>query len=51
MSNNGSNTFLRKIDKIIKKAFEILEKFDLKNVSLWKLFQNDFEGFTKVKFK
>ena len=47
MSGNGFNSLFCKIDKIIKETFEIPEKFDLKNISFWKLSQYDFEGFTE----
>ena len=51
ISDNGSNTSLRNIDKIIKETFEVCEKFDFKNMSLWEIFQYNFKSFIEGDFK
>lgn len=51
MSDNSFNTLLRNIDKTIKEALKVWEKFGFKNVNLWKIFQYNFKSFMKKDFK
>ena len=51
MSDNGSGTPLRNVDKIIKEALEEWKKFGFKDMDLWETFQYDFEGFTEEDFR
>lgn len=51
MSDNSSNTFLHNVDKIIKEAFEVWEKFSIKNVSLKETFHYNFKCFIEEDFK
>ena len=51
MSDNGSGTPLRNVDKIITEALKVWEEFGFKDMSLWETFQDDFEGFTEEDFK
>ena len=51
MSDNGSGTPLRNVDKTIEEALKVWEKFGFKDVSLWETFQYDFESFTEEDFK
>ena len=51
MSDNGSGTPLRNVDKIIEEALKVWEKFGFKDMSLWETFQYDFESYTEEDFK
>ena len=51
MSDNGSSTPLRNVDKIIDEALKVWEKFGFKDMDLWETFQYDFEGFTEEDFR
>ena len=51
MSNNGSVTPLRDVDKTIEEALKGWEKFGFKDMDLWETFQYDFEGFTEEDFR
>lgn len=51
MSDNGFGTPLRNSDKTIEEALKAWEKYDFKDMSLWKTFQEDFEGFTEENFR
>ncbi len=51
MSDNGSGTPLRNVDKIITEALKVWEEFGFKDMSLWETFQYDFESYTEEDFK
>ena len=51
MSDYGSGTPLRNVDKIIEEALKVWKKFITKDMSLWETFQYNFEGFTEEEFK
>ena len=51
MSNNGSGTPLRNVDKIITEVLKVWEEFGFKDVSLWETFHYNFEGFIEEDFK
>ena len=51
MSDIGSATPQRDVDKFIKEALKVWEKFGFEDMSLWETFHKDFEGFTEEDFK
>ena len=51
MSDNGSGTPLRNVDKTIEEALKAWEKYGFEDMSLWETFQEDFEGFTEEDFR
>lgn len=51
MSDIDSGIPQQNIDKIIKEALRVWKEFCFKDISLWKTFQDDFEGFMEENFK
>ena len=51
MSDIGSGTSQREIDKIIDESLKAWEKCGFKDMSLWETFQEDFKGFTEEDFR
>ena len=51
MSDIGSDTPQRDVDKIIDEALKAWEKYGFKDMDLWEIFQEDFEGFTEEDFR
>lgn len=51
MSDINSSILYQDIDKIIKETLKVWKEFGFKDLSLWKIFQEDFENFTEENFK
>ena len=51
MSDIGSATPPRDVDKIINEALKAWEEYGFKDMDLWEKFQEDFEGFTEEDFR
>ncbi len=51
MTDNGCDTPLCNVDKIIIEALKVWEEFGLKDMDPWEIFQDDFNGFTEEDFK
>ena len=51
MSNNGSSTPPRNVNKIIEEALKVWKKFSFKDMDFWEIFQEDFKGFMEEDFR
>lgn len=51
MSDISTGKFQRNIAKIILEALKVWEEYDLRDESLWEIFQKFLKGFTKEDFR